>query len=126
MQITQNLGRSDTYALDLITGFVSTGSDWSEDIIIPGDLIASADTFDWQLNFRRCRKGSNDLSLSTDAGSLVISQGTSTTVQIRASRDDLSGLCGDYLTDLVYEDGSGNRIHQAHGVYTFVYEPIWV
>src|SRR5262245_48216097 len=103
-----------------VSGVVSTGASWIEDVemSVDGAAITDADTFTWQFNFRKCYGNTSaDLSLSTTGGTLTISQGSdSTTLQIRVSPDTMSSLCGDYLADLVYEDGDGNRIHQAHGI----------
>lgn len=114
----------------IVSGFISTGASWIEDVEMSEDgaAITDADDFTWQFNFRKeYANTSADLALSTTAGTLTIVQGSeSTTLQIRVDPEDLSNLDGDYLADLVYEDGDGNRIHQAHGTVTFVYEPIWV
>ncbi len=121
---------SMTGARNIVSGFVSNGATWYEDVAMSedGSQIASADTFDWRMTFRDCEElDSLDLTLSTDDSTLAIVQaGSSTTLQIRVPYTSLSAMEGDFVCDLASKDpATGRVVHWAHGVVTFVNEPIW-
>lgn len=121
-----------TGARGLISGVISNGATWWEDVSITedGTVIADADTWTWRMTFREANdEDSVVLTLSTTDGTLTISQGAdATTLQIRVAYTALSDLEGDYVCDLASLDTSTNPdklVHWAHGIVTFRNEPIW-
>ena len=123
----------NTGARGILSGTISNGASWYEDIEITenGTVIASADTWDWTLTFRDPEiDDSAVLTLTTD-DDLIISQGSdSTTVQIRVAKADISALEGEYVVDLksldtsdTTYDSAGKSIHWAHGRVTVLAEP---
>jgi hypothetical protein len=124
-----------TGARGLISGVVSNGSTWVEDISMTedGTVIASADTWDWTMTFREDKADSSAvLTLSTDDGTLNVTQGSdASTLEIRVPAASLTALEGDYICDLrsldtsdTAADSAGRSIHWAHGTVTFLNEPI--
>jgi hypothetical protein len=125
-QITQ------TGARGLISGVVSNGATWWEDVSLTedGTVITSADTWTWQMAFRSDPDSdATDLVLSTTDGTLAIAQAADeTTLQIRVAYTALSALEGDYICDLASLDTSTTPyklVHWGHGIVTFRNEPIW-
>lgn len=121
-----------TGAKGLISGVISNGATWWEDLEITedGTVITSADTWTWRMTFRECdTDDSIVLTLSTTDGTLTVSQGAdATTIQIRVVYTALSALEGDYICDLSSLDTSttpDKLVHWAHGIVTFRNEPIW-
>jgi hypothetical protein len=121
-----------TGARGIISGVISSGATWWEDLELTedGTVITSADTWTWRMTFRE--SGNEDsiaLTLSTTDGTLTISQGAdATTIQIRVVYTALSAMEGDYICDLASLDTSttpDKLVHWAHGVVTFRNEPIW-
>ena len=127
--------QSQTGARAILSGVVSNGSTWVEDVAMTedGTVIASADTWDWTMTFRTDRTSdSADLTLTTDAGTLNVTQGAdASTLEIRVAKASLSAMEGDYICDLksldttdTTADSAGRSIHWGHGVVTFLNEPI--
>jgi hypothetical protein len=126
---------AQTGARSLISGVVSNGSTWVEDVSMTedGGAIANAEDWDWTMTFRTDRASdSADLTLSTDDGTLAISQGAdATTLEIRVPKASLTAMEGDYICDLksldttdTTADSAGRSIHWGSGVVTFLNEPI--
>lgn len=121
-------GQAGTGAQFLLNGTVSTGATWSESysFSVSGAPITDADDFTWQFNFRPSYEEAVVLSLSTTDATLTITQGgEATALGIAAPYTSLSALDGDYIADIVYETVAGARVHFAHGIVTFRYEPLW-
>jgi hypothetical protein len=112
-----------------INGTVSSGADWTETYNFQTDggvVHDDADIWTWQFNFRTDYGASPDLSLSTTAGTITVTNtADATAFAIDVPYSDLTAMEGDYIADIAYEDASGNRIHWAHGMVTFRNEPIW-
>lgn len=123
-------GSGPTGAQNTVSGAISNGVTWYEDVLLTdetGAQLTGVDSDTWQFQFRKDRcNASADLTLSTADGTLTINEGDSATIlEIRVPQPSLSGLCGDYFADLVSKaESDGRLIHRAHGIITFVYEPI--
>lgn len=128
--------RGDTGAHAILSGTISNGVTWYEDILMTEDGTAISGTpqnWTWTMTFRESfDSDSAALTLTTASGDgLTISQGsTSTTLQIRVAKADLSALDGDYVVDLkslntsdTTYDSAGRSRHWAHGVVTVRNEP---
>lgn len=134
MTVTTPRGAGQTGARGIISGSISNGVTWYEDIEITedGTVIASANTWVWYLTLREEYDTAPILTLSTTAGTLIISQGSSsTTLQIRVPRASLSDLEGDYICDIASVDSSsttydsaGRSQHWAHGIINVRNEPV--
>ena len=124
-------GAGDTSARGIISGTISNGATWWEDVEITedGTVITSADSWVWHLTVREDYETAPILTLTTADGTLTISQGsTSTTLQIRVAYTVLSDIIGDYIVDIASIDTSTNPdkvVHWAHGIVTFRNEPVW-
>ena len=125
-------GAGDTGARALLSGTVSNGATWYEDISMTEDGTAIANTpegWEWRMMFREASQGYDAapaLTLSTTDSTLAISQGTDSTVlQIRVDATSLSAMEGDYICDLASQDTNDRIIHWGHGLITFRHEPIW-
>lgn len=121
-----------TGARGLISGVVSNGATWWEDVDITedGTVIANADTWVWRMTFREADEDDSVvLTLTTADGTLTISQGAdATTLQIRVVYTALADLEGDYICDLASLDTSttpDKLVHWGHGMVTFRNEPVW-
>lgn len=127
-----------TGARAVISGSVSKGVTWSEDIDMTSDGTAIAGTpenWAWYMTFRSNEEDDSALlTLSTSAGTLAISQGASaTTLQIRAAAATVNAVTeGDYVCDLVSldttdtaADSAGASIHWGHGRVTFLNGPVY-
>lgn len=119
----------ETGARFKISGFVSAGASWVETYTfqIDGGVIdADADDWTWQLNFRKSYEDDVDLSLSTTAGHITVTNGAdSTSVAISVAPTVLADMEGDYIADMAYQTAADVRVHWAHGIVTFRNEPIW-
>lgn len=120
-----------TGAKGLISGMVSNGATWWQDLSITedGTVITDADDWVWRMTFRKKVGDDPDLTLTTADGTLTVSQGASaTTIQIRVVYTALADLDGDYICDLASLDTSttpDKLVHWAHGTVTFLDEPVW-
>jgi hypothetical protein len=124
--------RQGTGARGLISGVVSNGATWWEDVSITeaGSVVTDADTWVWRMTFRETEGDDNAvLTLTTADGTLTITQGAdATTLEIRVAYTALSALEGDYICDIASLDTSTTPdkvVHWAHGIVTFRDEPIW-
>ncbi len=122
---------AQTGARGLISGAISNGATWWEDVAITedGTFITDADDWVWRMTFRESDDAAPALTLSTADGTLTILQTvTHTTLQIRVAYTSVSAPEGDYITDLASLDTSTtpDRVIQwAHGNVTFRDEPVW-
>lgn len=112
-----------------VSGRISNGVTWYEDVKLvdqDGNQITGVDLDIWQFQFRKIRTDAADLTLSTTAGTLTITEGaTETILGIRAAQSVVSEMAGDYFADLVSKAASDDRlIHRAHGIVTFLDDPI--
>jgi len=133
---TTKRGAGETGARGKISGTVSNGVTWNQDVQITEDgttISGSPQSWTWSLFVRESYETPPVLSLSTTAGTLAISQGsTSTTLQIRVARASLSNLVGSYIMDIASvnpsdtsPDSAGESVHWAHGMVTFRNEPVF-
>jgi hypothetical protein len=128
--MTVSTSRHGTGAKGLISGTVSNGATWRENLEITedGTFITDAPTFEWRMTFRQ-DSDSPVLTLSTTDGTLTVTNSASaTTVAIVVAYTSLSDLEGDYICDLASLDTSttpDDLVHWAHGVVSFRDEPIW-
>jgi len=126
--LTRNPGLG-TNARSVLSGIVSNGATWAEDVEITEDGIAvsgSPGSWTWRFIFRQSYDNVAFLTLSTADGTLAIIEGaTSTILQIRVPYSSLSGMDGAYFADLASLDGSNTLTHWAHGIVTFTNEPLW-
>lgn len=125
----------NTGARALLSGTISNNVTWYEDVAMTSDgaAIDNAEDWSWTMTFRCYEEDdSAELTLSTSAGTLAISQGAeSTTLQIRVPAASLSSMEGDRICDLksidtsdTSDDSAGLSIHWAHGVVTFLNGPV--
>lgn len=127
--MTDVTSRPGTGAKGIIKGTISNGATLRESVEITenGTFIPDADTFEWRVIFRK--DGTTALTLSTTDGTVTITQGASSTMlDMVAAYTSLSALCGDYTCDIASLDTStdpDDLVHWAHGVVTFIDEPIW-
>lgn len=123
----------DTAARGIISGEISNGATWVEDLEITLDGTAIAGTpasWTWTLTLRdSC--GATVLTLSTSASTLSISQGTESTVlQIRCPQSSLANLADNYDINIRSQDPSdttvesgGKIVHWGHGSVVMLNEP---
>lgn len=125
----------NTAAKGIISGEISNGTTWVEDIEITEDGTAIAGTpasWTWTLTLRCPTSQTADLTLTTTEGTLTVTQGTeSTTLSIGCPQASLDALCGDYLIDIksvdtsdITVDTAGLSKHWGHGSVTVLDEPI--
>jgi hypothetical protein len=123
---------SGTGAANTVSGVVSTGSTWYEDIELVQDdaPMTGVDGYVWVMTFRADRDDAAFLTLSTTAGTLTILEDTSVTLlKIRCASTRLTDMVGDYFCDIratdadTTIDGESRIIHYAHGVVSFISEP---
>jgi hypothetical protein len=118
-----------TGARGIISGFVSNGATWWEDVELTenGTVVTDADTWLWKLEI--CKDPDTaDLTLSTTDGTLNITQGASaTTLEIRVVYSALTALDGDYhayLWSLDTSTAPDRLILWGRGTITFLNEPV--
>ena len=132
MPITSKVG--ETGARALLSGSISNGATWYEDIAMTEDGTAISGTptsWTWTMTFRETTDDTSARLTLTTADYLDISQGaSSTTLQIRVPKASLTALAGDYIVDLksldtsdTTADSAGRSIHWAHGLVTVRNEP---
>lgn len=124
-------------ARSTITGTISNGVTWYEDVAITdenGNQVTGIDTDEFQLQIRENRDSTAIKTFSTTDGAgfgsatdtLTINEGASTTtLEIRISQADIDSLCGDYFIDLVSKAAADDRlIHWGHGMVSFTEDPV--
>ena len=121
---------SEHAAHNTVSGVVSNGVTWVETVILTdqdGNQLTGVASDTWQFQFR-CNEHNKatDLTLSTTDGTLTINEGdTQTTLNINVPQGTISGMCGDYVADLVSKAASdGTLTHRAHGLVTFRDSPV--
>lgn len=119
-----------TGARFLISGTVSNGATWEENIemSVDGAAITDADEWDWTMKLG-CAD-SPDLTLTTDDDLAIVQGDTTTTLQIRVAAADLADLEGDYAVSLksldtsdTTNDPAGKSVHWGQGTITVINEP---
>lgn len=110
-----------TGAKGLVSGTVTSGATWIESFELDqnGAQITGADTSTWKFVFKNCDNGTPVLTL-TSGSEITVTQNTTST--IFAISVAVSNMCGDYQADFAQKDASGNIIHWASGIVTFVQE----
>lgn len=122
-------GAGVTGARGIISGSISNGASWHEDLEISenGTQITDAELLEWRFTFRHDYQDAPILTLTTTDNTLTIDQSDDdvTTIQIRVPYTSLSDMEGDYIADLASKDDDDRVIHWCHGQVTFRNEPIW-
>jgi hypothetical protein len=110
-----------TGAKGIVSGTVTSGATWIEQFELDqnGVQIDQADTSVWKFLFKDCDNGTPVLTLISGSQITVTQNTTSTIFAIHAA---VSNMCGDYRADLAQQTPSGDIIHWASGVVTFVEE----
>lgn len=116
-----------------VSGEISIYAKWSEDIYFFDASDGSAQDLtglSFQMQFRCDRSQTTaDVTLSTSAGTLSIvedSGSVDSILRIAAAPGTFANYEGDMICDLVATDGSGDETHYAHGVVTFLNDPVAV
>lgn len=106
-----------------VSGTVTSGATWIEEFeLSQNDLeITDADTSTWKFLFKHCDSGSAALTL-TSGTEITVTQNTTST--LFAIEVDVTGMSGDYQADLAQQTPSGQIIHWASGIVTFVEEEL--
>lgn len=136
MAVGRTSRSGDTGAQALLSGTISNGASWYEDVAMTEDgtaISGSPASWTWTMTFRE--EDTDDsavLTLTTaTGGGLTVTQGaTETTLAIRVAKASLSDLDGDYVVDLksldtsdTTYDSAGRTRHWAHGIVTVRNEP---
>ena len=117
-------------ALFELSGTVSNNATWDEYIyFLQAGVGMELTDLSFQLQFRTCegRETAPHLSLSTAAGQLTITDdngGNPTVLRINVPYTTISGMCGDYIADLVSKDLDDKLTHWGHGIVTFRPSPV--
>ena len=111
-----------------ISGFVSTGSTWSESFVIrdqDGDDVIDIDDHSYQMQFRKSDDDTSaELTITSAASQISASEsGGVTTISISVAQSAISSMEGDYVCDLVSKTGS-TLTHRGHGIVTFSTSPV--
>ncbi len=133
MPITSRSG--ETGARAILSGTISNGATWYEDVAMTEDGTAIAGTptsWTWTMTFRESLEDDSavlTLTTATGGGLTIVQGSTETTLQIRVPKATISALEGDYIVDLksldsvTTYDSAGRSIHWAHGIVTVRNEP---
>lgn len=110
-------------ARNTVSGVISNGATWYESVSIELNGIADPDLLDWTMTFQ-CKDGAGtDLSLTTDAGTLTVTDNAddTATMLINVPATSLTALNGDYVCNVKSTNsaGDGRVIHWAYGIVTF-------
>lgn len=115
-------------ALFEISGQVSNGSTWAEDIWFTEDGAAMDLTgLEFRLQLRCCRTDQIEQTLTTaDRLSIVTDSisGIDRILRITVPPSAMTQLSGDYFADLASKDASNEIKHWGHGVISFINDPI--
>ena len=105
----------------IVSGRVTSGATWIEQFEISENNgeVPDADTSTWKFVFKECDSGSPVLTL-TSGSEITVTQNTTST--IFAINTDVTGMCGDYRADLAQRTATGDVVHWASGVVTFINE----
>jgi len=125
-----NRARDIHAAQNTVRGIVSNGATWYETVLLTdenGAQLTGVSSDTWQFQFRKDpTSDAADLTLSTTAGTLTVTEGASTTtLLINVAQSALDDMEGDYVADLVSKATGDSRLtHRAHGIVTFRADPI--
>ena len=123
-----NARDSQSGALFVISGQVSNGATWAEDIWFTEDGAALDLTgLEFRLQLRCCRTSQIELSLTTsDRLSIVTESGSGVDriLRITVPPSAMTTLSGDYFADLASKDSSSVINHWAHGIVSFIDDPV--
>lgn len=117
-------------ALFDISGTVANNATWDEDIYFTQDAAPLDITgLSFKMTFRcRERYDSAALTLSTDAGTLLIvndtDSGVNRILRIAVPAGSLNGYCGDFVCDLASQDAAEKVFLWGHGIVTFRPNPV--
>ncbi len=116
----------DAGALFEVSGTCPTNATWEEDIYFteagsPYDISG----MDWKLTLRcNPENTSADITLSTDAGTLVITGDDDNVLRISVDAGTLNSYEGDYIADLASRDVADKVTLWAHGVISLRPNPV--
>lgn len=116
-------------ALFDISGTVSNNATWDQSIYFyQGGAGIDLTGLSFELQFRQDQIATSaQVTLSTAAGDMTITNvagGISNVLRINVPYTRISGLVGDYVTDLVSKDASDVLVHWGHGVMLFRQAPV--
>src|SRR5262245_5142305 len=131
---TTRRGAGDTAAKGIISGEISNGITWQEDIEITEDgtaISGSPASWTWTLTLREDFETPAVLSLATGGSGLTVTQGTdSTLLSIGVAQSSLTNLVGEYIIDIRSLDTSSTTVdsaglskHWGHGTVLVRNEP---
>lgn len=119
---------SQSGALFELSGQVSKGATWAEDIWFTEDGAAFLLTgLEFRLQLRNCRSDVVELLLNTgDELSLVEDTGSGVVriLRITVAPGAMTNLRGDYFADLSSKDAADTIKHWAHGIISFIDDPV--
>jgi hypothetical protein len=109
-------------ARNTVSGVISNGATWYENISIELNGITDPDTFTWTMTFQAQGSSGVDLTLTTADSTLTVTDNgdDTATMLINVPADSLSALCGDKICNVKSENPADDRvIHWAYGIVTF-------
>lgn len=119
---------SQSGALFEVSGQVSKGATWAEDIWFTEDGAAVDLTgLEFRLQLRCCRTSQIELTLTTsDRLSIVTDSvsGVDRILRIAVPPSAMTTLKGDYFADLAAKDVADVIQHWAHGIISFIDDPV--
>jgi hypothetical protein len=115
-------------AHNVISGYVSNGSTWSDSFVLrdqDGANVTGVDAHDYQMQFRSDEDDTSaDLTITSTAGQITASEaGGVTTLTLAVAQSAISTMRGEYTADLVSKTGS-TLTHRGHGKVTFTNAPV--
>jgi hypothetical protein len=116
-------------ALFELSGTVSNNATWDEYIyFLQSGAGMELSDLSFQFQFRRrAESTTTDLALTTASGDLSIAdddRGNPTILHVNVPYTAISGMCGDYVADLVSKDADDKLTHWGHGIVTFRPSPV--
>jgi hypothetical protein len=127
IRLATNHGRRGS-AHNIISGYVSNGSTWSESFVLrdqDGANVTGITGHTFQFQFRPAENDTTS-ELTLTSGDSQVSAGESggvTTITIAATQAVIANMRGDYIADLVSKTGS-TLTHRGHGKVTFTNAPV--
>jgi hypothetical protein len=108
-------------ARNSVSGVISNGATWYENVSIELNGIVDPDTFTWTMTFEESEGTGSLLTLTTASELTVTDNGDDTaTMLINVASGSLTALSGDYICNLKSENPVGGRvIHWAYGIVSF-------
>lgn len=120
-------GHSSGALFDL-SGTIATNATWTEDIYFSeAGAPFTLTGLSFKMTFRcNDENTSADFTLSTDAGTLVITTDDNSVqvLRINVAAGALNSYEGEYVADLASRDANGLVILWAHGIITFRPNPV--